>query len=91
MVWLNRSEIFTITEALINLYIPRYKIKEENGDEVVGSFFEDELVRYDPPEFYEIDIIKSRGKGKKKEYLVHYRGWPCIYDEWRKQSEMKKL
>ena len=38
-------------------------------------------MRYDPPEFYEIDVIKTRGKGKRKEYLVHYRGWPSIYDE----------
>ena len=55
------------------------------------SFFEDELVKYNPPEFYEIDVIKTRGKGKKKEYLVHYRGWPSVYDEWKKQSEMKQI
>ena len=82
-----KTQIFRITKVLINLLVQRYKIKEYNGDEVVGSFFEDELVRYDPPEFYEIDVIKTRGKGKKKEYLVHYRGWPSVYDEWKKQSE----
>ena len=85
------TEIFTIVEVLINLPVPRYKIKEYNGDEVVGSFFEDELVRYDPPEFYEIDVIKTRGKGKRKEYLVHYRGWPSTYDEWKSSSEMKQI
>ena len=85
------TEIFTIVEVLLNLPVPRYKIKEYNGDEVVGSFFEDELVRYDPPEFYEIDVIKTRGKGKRKEYLVHYRGWPNTYDEWKSASEMKQI
>ena len=85
------TEIFTINKVLNNLPVPRYKIKEENGDEVVGSFFEDELIRYDPPEFYEIDVIKTKGKGKNKQYLVHYRGWPSIYDEWKKESEMKQL
>ena len=56
-------------------------------------FFEDELVRYDPPEFYQIEIIKTRGKGKKKEYFVHYKykGWPNIYDEWKTANEMKHL
>ena len=85
------SEIFTINKVLNNLPVPRYKLNEYNGDEVVGSFFEDELVKYNPPEFYEIDVIKTRGKGKKKEYLVHYRGWPSVYDEWKKQSEMKQI
>ena len=85
------TEIFTITEVLNNLPVPRYKLKEYNGDEVVGSFFEDELVRYKPPEFYEIDVIKTRGKGKKKEYLVHYRGWPSTYDEWKSTSEIKHV
>ena len=57
----------------------------------IGSFFQDELVHYNPPEFYEIDILDTRGKGKKKEYLVHYRGYPNTYDEWKKASDMKKM
>ena len=85
------TEIFTINKVLNNLPVPRYKLNEYNGDEVVGSFFEDELVKYNPPEFYEIDVIKTKGKGKKKQYLVHYRGWPNIYDEWKTISELKDL
>ena len=38
-------------------------------------FFEDESVKFKPPEFYDIEISKSKCKGKKKEYLVHYVGW----------------
>ena len=85
------EEIFTISNVLTNLPVPRYRIKEYNGDVVVGSFFEDELVRYDPPEFYQIEVIKTRGKGKKKEYFVHYKGWPNTYDEWKTANEMKHL
>ena len=76
---------------LTNLPVVRYKLKEVNGDEIVGSFFQDELVLYNPPEFFEIDILKTRGKGKHKEFLVHYRGWPNTYDEWKKASDMKDL
>ena len=85
------EEIFTINKVLRNLPVPRYELREYNGEIVVGSFFEDELIRYDPPEFYEIDVINTRGKGKKKEYLVHYRGWPSTYDEWKTTREMKLL
>ena len=63
------TEIFSIVEVLLNLPVPRYKIKEYNGDEVVGSFFEDELVRYDPPEFYEIDVITALNK--ESAFSVH--------------------
>ena len=84
------TETFIITKVLTNLPVPRYQLKEFNGSEVIGSFFQDELVKYNPPE-YEIDVIKTRGKGKKKEYLVHYRGWPSTYDEWKTSSEMKQL
>ena len=85
------EEIFTVTKVLRNLPVPRYKIKEYNGNDIIGSFFQDELIHYNPPEYYEIDVVDSRGKGKKKEYLVHYRGWPNTYDEWKKASEMKSL
>ena len=84
-------ENFSITKVLENLPVPRYKLKEYNGDDIVGSFFEDELVRFQPSEFYNIEILKTRGKGKKKEFLVHYIGWPNSYDEWKKAKDVKQL
>ena len=42
-------------------------------------------------EFYNIEILKTRGKGKKKEFLVHYVGWPNTYDEWKKSKDVKQL
>ena len=85
------DEIFTITKVLKNLPVPRYKIREYNGNEITGSFFQDELVHYNPPEFYEIDILDSKGRGKNKQYFVHYRGWPNSYNEWKKASDLKSL
>ena len=32
-------ENFTITKVLENLPVPRYKLKEYNGDDIVGSLF----------------------------------------------------
>ena len=79
-------EHFKISKVMLNLPFPRYKIKEYNGDEIVGTFFENELVKYISlkDKLYDIDIIKER-KNKKgeKEYLVHYIGWPKSYDEWK--------
>ena len=32
-------ENFTISKVLENLPVPRYKLKEYNGDDIVGKFF----------------------------------------------------
>ena len=84
-------EHFEISKVMLNLPFPRYKIKEYNGDEIVGTFFENELVKYIPhkDKLYDIDIIKER-KNKKgeKEYLVHYIGWPKSYDEWKNARDL---
>ena len=85
-------EHFTIQKVLKNLPVPRYKLKEYNGEDIVGSFFEDELVHFNPSEFYDIQILKKR-KTKKKglEHFVHYVGWPDSYNEWVKASDLKPL
>ena len=53
------EEIFIISKVMTNLPVPRYRLKEYNGDEIVGSFFQDEIVKFDPSEFYEIDVLKT--------------------------------
>jgi hypothetical protein len=59
---------------------------------IVGSFFEDELVHYNPSELYESETVKQR-KTKKRglEYLVHYIGYPTSMDQWVKAMDLKKL
>ena len=85
------EEIFTISKVDTALPVPRYKLKEYDGTEIVGSFFQNELVNYKPPEFYKIDIIAERGKGKRKEVLVKYRGYPSQYNEWKLLKDLKKI
>ena len=77
------SEFFYISKVLINLPFPRYIIKEYNGDEVVGTFFEDELVKYEPGDMHKVEVLKQRKSKHGLEYLVHYVGWPHTYDEWK--------
>ena len=54
------TEFFTISKVLRNLPFPKYIIKEYNNDEVVGTFFEDELVKYIPNDNYQIRVLKQR-------------------------------
>ena len=85
------EEIFTISNIDTNLPVVRYKLKEFNGNEIIGSFFQNELIPFIPSDFYKIDILDERGRGKRKQVLVSYRGWPSQYNEWKLLSDIKTL
>ena len=85
------EEVFTISEIDTKLPVTRYKLKEYDGNEIIGSFFQNELISYTPSDFYKIDILDERGKGKKKEVLVSYRGYPSQYNEWKLLKDIKTL
>ena len=55
-------------------------------------FFEDEVIKFNPNEFYESEILKKR-KTKKRglEYLVHYIGYQSSMDQWVKAKDIKKF
>ena len=87
-------EHFSITEVLANLPVPRYKIKDYNGECIVGSFFEDELVSYSPDDgaLYHVEkILKTKGKGRKKQHLVKFVGWDNSHNSWVNAADVKKL
>ena len=74
------EEIFTITKVLTNLPVPGYIIKEYNGSDIIGSFFQDELVHYNPPEFFEIDVLDTKGQGKRKNtmFIIEFGQIPTM-------------
>ena len=85
------EEVFEISHIDTTLPLPRYKLKEYDGNHITGSFFQNELVGYKPSDFYKIDILDERGKGKKKEVLVSYRGYPSQYNEWKLLKDIKSI
>ena len=84
-------EHFTITEVKTNLPVPRYKLDDSEGEAVEGSFFEDELVSYNPDEWYRINIIDERVRKGVKEYLVNFIGYSKKSDKWMTAKEIKKI
>ena len=86
------GEHFVVTKVYDNQILPRYELSDWEGQPLKnGIFFENELVRYNPPEYYNTFIIGEKGKGKNLRYLVKYQGWPDKYNEWKKASELKAL
>ena len=84
-------EYFTIMEVKTNLPVPRYILQDSNGETLTGAFFEDELVKFTPSDTFDIKILKERKKGRKKEFLVHYIGYPNKMDEWISENKLVKF
>ncbi|XP_048583930.1 uncharacterized protein LOC116613861 [Nematostella vectensis] len=91
------EEVFTIAQRYNdpkqNTYA--YRIREYDGTWLEGRFYEPELqaVRFDEEEkLYRIEkVLKTRGKGAKKEHLVKWRGWPAKYNSWVPAREVHKI
>lgn len=87
-------EYFIIDQVLSNLPVPRYKIKDIMGEEIEGTFFEDELLLFSAPSDmkYEIEkVVQTRGSGRNKQFLVKYVGWPDKFNEWKSKNELISL
>lgn len=77
------DEFFTITEVIIR-DIPVYKVKDYNGEEIKGVFYEQELQKIKKTDdVYRIEkIIKTRKTRRGVEYLVKWLGWPDKFNNW---------
>lgn len=83
------QEIFTITGRRAR-NPPVYLLRDSQEEELVGTFYDFELQKVIPPDFYEIEkIVKERGRGRSKEYLVKWKGYPKSANSWISQSQMK--
>ena len=84
------GELFVITDRIWNQDYAVYKLKDYAGDDIEGTFYEEELQKVTPNEVYRIEkIIKTRKrKGLPKEYLVRWMRWPPKYDSWVSEKDM---
>jgi hypothetical protein len=71
------DEVFEIIKIDMKDLPIMYHIKDNNDNKVEGKFYEEELqVLPEKPKIFRIqEIIKSKGKGKNKQYLVKWHGY----------------
>ena len=85
------EEVFSIIQRLPRSP-PVYRIQEYDGTPIKGTFYEKELqkVTQKNTDLFRIErILKSRGRGKTKEYLINWRGWPSKYNSWIPASNLR--
>ena len=75
------EEVFQVSQILNT--VPRtYKLIDYNNEPIQGSFYEQELQKTEQEVFRVKEVIKSRGKGKNKEYFVSWMGYPKEFNSW---------
>jgi hypothetical protein len=76
---------------LLNTTPATYKVKDFNDEEIEGSFYEPELVRFNKQdEVYEIEkILKTRIRNGKKECLVSWRSYGPEFNSWTPAENFK--
>ncbi|CAB3983041.1 Hypothetical predicted protein [Paramuricea clavata] len=86
------KEIFAISKQ-IPRDPPVYKLKDLDGEELKGTFYEKELQKIiKEDDVYEIEkILKKRGRGNNVHYLVKWLGYPNKFNSWVPASEINKI
>ena len=86
------KEIFTVSKQ-IPCDPPVYKLKDYDGEELKGTFYEKELQKViKPDDVYEVEkILKKRGRGRNVQYLVKWLGYPNKFNSWVPASEINLI
>jgi Integrase core domain/Chromo (CHRromatin Organisation MOdifier) domain len=88
------EEIFVISEVIDRRPFPVYKLKDWNGENIVGSFYDKEIqaVEKDLRGFWKVEriITKRRVRGRKQ-FLVKWEGYPDTMNSWVDEGDMTSL
>lgn len=86
------EEIFTISQRLPR-HPPVYRIKDYDGEELEGIFYEPELetiIKTD--DVYRVEkVVKTRTRKGKKEYFVKWMGYPDKFNQWVLAKDLEKI
>jgi len=79
------EEIFKIVTRDLRDMIPIYKLEDEQGEEIKGTFYENEMQKVveDQSDQWKVEsIVDVRGQGQNKEAFVKFKDWPEFYNRW---------
>ena len=87
------GEIFQVSKRYYRGNLPVYRLTDLQGDEIKGGWYTSELIPLDidPANVtYKIEkVLKTRGKGRNKQYFVKWKFYPKKFDSWIKASDLQ--
>ena len=87
------GEIFIVSHRFMRHGIPVYKLKDFDNMALTGSYYSQELQRFDTQEIWKVNkILKKRKNARgEMELLVSWHQWPSKFDSWIKQSDLQEV
>lgn len=85
------TEVFVVDRVIGKAERPVFLLRDYDGDPVVGSFYPEELqkVNANKDRVYRIEkILATKGRGRRKQHLVKWEGWPSKFNSWVLSSEI---
>jgi transposase InsO family protein len=84
------EEIFTIVTRSNSAGSEHvYHLRDLNGEEIEGAFYEKELQRISlPAEFRVESVLRKKKRGKKSIYLVKWLGWGNEFNSWVNEEDL---
>jgi len=86
------GEVFNISSRFWRNNTPIYRIKDYNGEEITGTFYQSELQKIDikDDELWKIEkILKTKGKGHNTQLYVKWLNWPYKFDSWINSEDIE--
>lgn len=66
-----------------------YRIEDLNNEEIHGTFYEKELQKVRLPDTFKVEeILRWRGRGRQRQALVKWQGYPESFNSWVKATDI---
>ena len=84
------EELFTVSRVQKTSPVT-YVLKDASGEELEGSFYEEEIQKVGKKRVFRIEnILNTRQKNKKRQYLVKWLGYPSSFNSWVFEEDIEK-
>ena len=87
----NTVEIFKIIRVDTSQTPTAYYIEDLEGEPIKGIFYREELIPVSIPQFYDIEIIKTKKIAGRKKFLVKWMGYPDKFNSWIDETQLKPV
>ena len=84
-------ELFVVSERIAT-HPPVYRLQDLQGEFLDGTFYEKEMQKVTSPDSFLVEkVLKEKGKGKNKQYLVRWLGYPPKFDSWVGDKDIARV